>query len=413
MLLTYPLAIAAFYRRLVAAFGGRFVLMVFAIYGLSQGIGQSFAYYAQKYLFTDDVPEGFGRTAAAYQAYDGLSMFPWSCKALYGLVSDTVPIGGRNRTPYVEIAGVLSLAAFAGLAATGPAGTPLIACLLMLVANLSMAVPDVMLDAVVAGHCRTHPKLASDLQVGAPCTRHAHAMLTPCTQHTNHTPSCTRRSGAVLELARPRHHGRLCRQGRPPQRRGRARALRCLRGHRRRGLRRGVARLAGRRAYRARRAPRREPRRAPPRRGRRAARRVRRRAPPRARGRLHRPLPTGAGRDGVRAHAGRHRRGHHRRARLRDARLRCRHLRGGGGQLLVARAVRLACTRLASTLTLRPTPLTHPTGTPTPVNPTTLIPTSLALPRLPPGASPHHCSPQARLANTRQGLDVHLPRCRA
>ena len=180
MLLTYPLAIAAFYRRLVGAFGGRFVLVVFAIYGLSQGIGQSFAYYAQKYLFTDDVPEGFGRTAAAYQAYDGLSIFPWSCKALYGLVLDTVPIGGRSRTPYVEIAGVLSLAAFAGLAATGPAGTPLIACLLMLIANLSMAVPDVMLDAVVAGHCRTHPKLASDLQVGAPCTAHARTMHTPC-----------------------------------------------------------------------------------------------------------------------------------------------------------------------------------------------------------------------------------------
>ena len=193
MLLTYPLAIAAFYRRLVAAFGGRFVLMVFAIYGLSQGIGQSFAYYAQKYLFTDDVPEGFGRTAAAYQAYDGLSMFPWSCKALYGLVSDTVPIGGRSRTPYVEIAGVLSLAAFAGLAATGPAGTPLIACLLMLIANLSMAVPDVMLDAVVAGHCRTHPKLASDLQVGCtmhtPCTHRAHTVHTAHTAHAIvHTP---------------------------------------------------------------------------------------------------------------------------------------------------------------------------------------------------------------------------------
>ena len=146
LLLTYPLAIVDFYRRLVAAFGGRFVLMVLAIYGLSQGIGQSFAYYAQKYLFTDDAPAGFGRTAAAYQAYDGLSMFPWSCKALYGLISDTVPIGGRNRTPYVKIAGVLCLAAFTGLAATGPAGTPLLACLLMLIANLSMAVPDGILD---------------------------------------------------------------------------------------------------------------------------------------------------------------------------------------------------------------------------------------------------------------------------
>ena len=146
LLLTYPLAIVDFYRRLVAAFGGRFVLMVFAIYGLSQGIGQSFAYYAQKYLFTDDAPDGFGRTAAAYQAYDGLSMFPWSCKALYGLVSDTVPIGGRSRTPYVKIAGVLCIAAFTGLAATGPAGTPLLACLLMVIANLSMAVPDGMLD---------------------------------------------------------------------------------------------------------------------------------------------------------------------------------------------------------------------------------------------------------------------------
>ena len=165
LLLTYPLAVASFYKRLADTFGLRFVLVVFAIYGLSQGIGESFAFYAMKYLFTDDPPEGFGRTAAAYQAFDGLSMFPWSCKALYGLISDTLPIGGWHRTPYIKLAGVLCLASFASLAATGPAGTPLLATLLMLLANLSMATPDVMLDAVVAGHCRTHPAMASDLQV--------------------------------------------------------------------------------------------------------------------------------------------------------------------------------------------------------------------------------------------------------
>ena len=164
-LLVHPLAVAAFYRRLASVFGVRFVLIVFGIYGLSQGIGESLAFYATKYLFTDDPPHGFGKTAASYQAYDGLAMFPWSCKALYGLISDTMPIGGRHRTPYIILAGILCVAAFTGLALTGPAGTPLLATLLMLLANLSIASPDVMLDATVANHCRTHPKLASDLQV--------------------------------------------------------------------------------------------------------------------------------------------------------------------------------------------------------------------------------------------------------
>ena len=127
-LLTYPRAVAAFYSRLAAAFGVRFVLMVVCIYGLAQGVAETaFSLFAVKYLFTDDPPLGFGVTAANFQAYDGLSMVPLSIKALYGLISDTLPIGGRHRTPYIKLAGVLSLAAFASLAVTGPAGTPIAA----------------------------------------------------------------------------------------------------------------------------------------------------------------------------------------------------------------------------------------------------------------------------------------------
>ena len=66
-LLVHPRAVAAFYRRLAAVFGVRFVLIVFAIYGLSQGIGESLAFYATKYLFTDAPPDGFDATSASYQ----------------------------------------------------------------------------------------------------------------------------------------------------------------------------------------------------------------------------------------------------------------------------------------------------------------------------------------------------------
>ena len=41
---TYPFAVFNFYRRLSAAFGLRFVCIVFFIYGLSQGIAESFAF---------------------------------------------------------------------------------------------------------------------------------------------------------------------------------------------------------------------------------------------------------------------------------------------------------------------------------------------------------------------------------
>ena len=82
-LLLYPLAIATYFRRLARAFNIRFVLMVVAVYGFSQGAGESLEGFAEQYIFLDPAPRGYGVSASYYEALDALAGFPWICKAVY------------------------------------------------------------------------------------------------------------------------------------------------------------------------------------------------------------------------------------------------------------------------------------------------------------------------------------------
>lgn len=68
---------------------------------------------------------------------------------LYGLMSDTVPILGFRRGPYIFIAGALGTMAWMTLALSPPSLG--LSALLFLLANYSIASPDVIIDAAVTG----------------------------------------------------------------------------------------------------------------------------------------------------------------------------------------------------------------------------------------------------------------------
>lgn len=86
-------------------------------------------------------------------------------KAIYGMVSDLLPICGYHRSPYITLAALAGTASFSVLTFVrgGTLSAQLVAALLLL-ANFSMASPDVMIDASMAERSGTHPLFAPDLQ---------------------------------------------------------------------------------------------------------------------------------------------------------------------------------------------------------------------------------------------------------
>ena len=93
------LRICEYFRRLNHRLGWRFLLTVSAVYGANQGLGESFGQFASRYLLLEAPPAGLGLTAAESSAFSAIAGTPWIFKAVYGLISDSVPICGLRRTP--------------------------------------------------------------------------------------------------------------------------------------------------------------------------------------------------------------------------------------------------------------------------------------------------------------------------
>ena len=151
----------AYMDRLTEAFRAKYVAAVVLTYGVNQGMGERFLFSAQNFYVLDSL----GLDAASAGIIDGFANVPWQLKSLFGLLSDTVPINGLHRSPYMFLAGILGVAANLLLTMLNPDAVGYaFAALLLLLANVNFAVPDVMIDATVAERAKTHPARAADLQ---------------------------------------------------------------------------------------------------------------------------------------------------------------------------------------------------------------------------------------------------------
>jgi len=156
-----PCRLISFLRDLHADFGG-YVLVAPLQYGVNQGMGMTFAELARKVWFATDKPKGLGLDGATGGRLVTAASFPWNVKPIFGMLSDALPLCGYHRTPYVIIAGIGGVIAYVSLGSLGlnPVATvPLIALV-----NLSVSIPDVMIDGRAAELTGQKPEHASDLQ---------------------------------------------------------------------------------------------------------------------------------------------------------------------------------------------------------------------------------------------------------
>jgi len=150
----------AFKARLCDAFGTEFFWLICAQYGLSQGAGGTFRGFASSFFYKDI--KGLG--PEEMQTAQAVAHMPWNVKPIYGLLSDTMPIFGFHRTYYMVAGGLLGSIGQLLLAIHGRMLSVVLAVALFTAANMSVALPDVMIDAAVAERSRLHPELVADLQ---------------------------------------------------------------------------------------------------------------------------------------------------------------------------------------------------------------------------------------------------------
>ena len=149
-------------------FGWRYIAIIFAVYGLNQGVGEGWLSFASDYFLVDQKPIGMGIHPDEKSAIEGVSLIPWQIKALFGILSDTIPIYGYHRTYYIVFAGIVGTLVWIFLGFLIPISmlinSTTFVSILLLLGNYSIASPDVMIDASIAEKSRNFPHLASDMQ---------------------------------------------------------------------------------------------------------------------------------------------------------------------------------------------------------------------------------------------------------
>ncbi len=114
------------------------ILLVYFVQGIL-----GLARLAITFLLKDDL----GLNPAQVSAMMGIVFSPWMLKPLYGLMSDGLPIAGYRRRPYLIGSGMIGSVAWLALAFWVHSAWS--ATLALVLASLSVAVSDVIVDSIV------------------------------------------------------------------------------------------------------------------------------------------------------------------------------------------------------------------------------------------------------------------------
>ncbi|MEY3332649.1 MAG: hypothetical protein RLZZ176_949 [Cyanobacteriota bacterium] len=82
----------------------------------------------------------------------GISTIPWMIKPLYGFISDSFPLFGYHRKPYILLSGIIGCAAWVCLGTV--VHTSSMATMMILLSSLSIAISDVIIDSIVVQRAR-------------------------------------------------------------------------------------------------------------------------------------------------------------------------------------------------------------------------------------------------------------------
>ncbi|QJB46175.1 folate/biopterin family MFS transporter [Dolichospermum flos-aquae] len=91
----------------------------------------------------------------------GICSIPWMIKPLYGFISDSLPLFGYHRKPYIVLSGILGCTAWVCLGTVVHTSTT--ATIMIVLSSLSVAISDVIVDSIVVERARSE----SEAKIGS------------------------------------------------------------------------------------------------------------------------------------------------------------------------------------------------------------------------------------------------------
>jgi folate/biopterin transporter len=91
----------------------------------------------------------------------GICSIPWMIKPLYGFISDSLPLFGYYRKPYIVLSGILGCTAWVCLGTVVHTSTT--ATIMIVLSSLSVAISDVIVDSIVVERARSE----SEAKIGS------------------------------------------------------------------------------------------------------------------------------------------------------------------------------------------------------------------------------------------------------
>lgn len=142
---------------LADVYGWKLLGMLAFAQWLLKGFVWGFSLSAMEFLLRDHAVSG-----PQMQVYRAVAMLPWAMKPLFGLLSDSLPVMGFRKAPYIIITSFIAAAAHLtiGLSPGLPVRT-VVACLLLGCMQVSMV--DLLSEARYAEKIREHPEHGPDL----------------------------------------------------------------------------------------------------------------------------------------------------------------------------------------------------------------------------------------------------------
>ena len=146
--------LGCYMQRLESSFGHELLIMLFVAQHLMKGFVNEFTAPCIAYLYRSYTVPG-----PQMQIYRGVTHLPWAMKPMIGLLSDTVPIFGYNKSPYILLVAILGTSAMTTIGLvpkTSLSVTSLVGCLFLI--QLQLSTTDLLTEAKYAEKMQTKPK---------------------------------------------------------------------------------------------------------------------------------------------------------------------------------------------------------------------------------------------------------------
>jgi len=144
---------------LTDAYGWRLLGMLSVSMWVVKGFVWGFSASAMEFLFRE-----YGATGPRMQVYKAVVMLPWAMKPIFGLVSDSVPILGLRKAPYICLATVFAVVSYSVVGFSSPQSLPIQVLLVALLLGCAqVSIVDLLAEAAYSERIRENPEHGPEL----------------------------------------------------------------------------------------------------------------------------------------------------------------------------------------------------------------------------------------------------------